>query len=147
MSDEFVEVLFWSILVLICGVGVLIWKVSGTLHVDFWSALHMVKFLICAAFVLFAAKAWDSKNYHHKPMIRVETVWPLALVLVWTGLFRVLEVWASDAPTRLIIDSGLTGFGEPIIAWYGTSTCYWLVWFILLAGGYLFNHFKSDDRW
>jgi len=147
MRDDFLAVMFWSILVLIGGVGILIWKVSGTLDVDFWSVVHMVKFLICAAFVLFAAKAWESKNYRYKPMIRLETVWPLALVLVWTGLFRVLEVWASDVPTRLIIDSGLTGFDEPTIAWYGTSTCYWLVWFALLAGGYLLNHFTSDDRY
>lgn len=147
MRDDFLVVMFWSILVLIGGVAILIWKVSGTLDVDFWTVAHMVKFLICAAFVLFAARAWESNSYHHMPMIRLETVWPLALVLVWTGLFRVLEVWASDVPTRLIVDSGLTGFGEPTIAWYGTSMCYWFVWFTLLAGGYVLNHVTRDHRY
>lgn len=134
--SSFLEVMFWLLALLAVLLGIVVFKAARALGVDYWTAAEMLGWIGGGLALMLAARWYESHQLWSRPLFRLATVWPFAVLFMWKGVFPVIRVWSSEVP--FVLDWDDSRF-PPQLAWYGETWVFYVVGAVILAGGYLLN--------
>ena len=120
---------------LIAGaVALVVWKLSAALGVSMEVGAKIISALVAAA--LLVGVAWWSDTSQAGPsFLSVQNVWPVALGMIWVGLWPALSIWGAVGPTWL---------PEPETVWWSAWYTKGLVLALIVGGGWWLNWLLSE---
>ena len=124
--------------------GVAVFVIARNFGVDFLTAGEFVGWTIISLLILGGAAWYESRNHWEEPMIRLGTVWPIALWAVWQGVFNLLRFLGAGPEVDIFGREIPSFFAASSVAWYATGAFDWTVSLLILFGGYGFNFYRAN---
>lgn len=129
------ELVLVGIAIVVIVVGLLIWKFSKAVGLDFSAAGKLLLGLIMGIAIL-GAGWWQENNYGE--ILTVKNVLPASLAVVWLGFWPALQQWGS-------VGLFFQGVGQLEVEWWANWVTRWGVLLIIVLGGYSYVYSTRDS--
>ncbi|WP_341524403.1 hypothetical protein AABC73_29185 (plasmid) [Pseudomonas sp. G.S.17] len=117
-------------------VGMMVWKFSEALGLDFAAGGKLLMSIVFAIALLGLGWWQESQN---DGILTIKGMAPAALAVAWLGLWPALQQWGSIGPM-------FHGMDAQEVEWWANGLTRWLVLLAILLGGYYYV-FSSRNSW